>query len=135
MRTAPTLPLRMLIVDRKLALVPVTTNDSASLATVISSGGVLDALLALFDSIWRNANRLGSVRRRDGEELSAQEKQVLKLLGEGATDEMIARRMGISVRTARRVASYLLARLGARSRFQAGGRAVARGWIDEDDLD
>ena len=60
---------------------------------------------------------------------------MLRLLAGGLTDEMIARRLGVSVRTARRAASDLLSRLGARSRFQAGARAVAREWLDADDLD
>lgn len=59
---------------------------------------------------------------------------MLKLLGNGCTDELVARRLGVSVRTARRVAAELFARLGAQSRFQAGARALARGWIDVDDL-
>ncbi len=134
-RTAPTLPLRMLIVDRKLALVPVNTEDSRAMALVISGTGVVTALYALFNSEWKAATPLGSVRRRDSEGLSTQEKQVLLLLGAGHTDEVIARRLGVSVRTARRVAADLLGRLGARSRFQAGALAAARGWIDPDDLD
>lgn len=133
-RTAPTLPLRMLIVDRKVALVPVDTENTGALAVEISNPGVLTGLIALFNSVWKGAVPLGTARRRDDEGLSAQEKQVLRLLGEGHTDELIARRMGVSVRTARRVASNLLARLDAQSRFQAGARAVARGWIDPDDL-
>ncbi|MGW4424616.1 LuxR C-terminal-related transcriptional regulator [Streptosporangium sp. NPDC004631] len=133
-RTTPTLPVRMLIVDRRLAMVPVDNDDSASLALEISSPGVLSGLVALFNSVWKNAVSLGSARRRDDEGLSAQERQVLQLLGEGHTDEMIARRLGVSVRTARRIASNLLSRLDAQSRFQAGARAVARGWIAPDDL-
>ncbi|MCR3752918.1 hypothetical protein [Lentzea californiensis] len=37
--------------------------------------------------------------------LTDQGREALKLLGKGRTDEMIARRLGVSVRTARRVAS------------------------------
>jgi len=46
------------------------------------------------------------------------------------TDEMVARKLGVSVRTVRRMASELMAELGARSRFQAGVRASERGWLD-----
>ena len=135
-RTAPTLPLRMLIVDRHVALIPANTeDDSRAMALLISSTGVVTALYALFNSEWKTATPLGSVRRRDSEGLSTQEKQVILLLGAGHTDDMIARRLGVSVRTARRVAADLLARLGARSRFQAGALAAARSWIDPDDLD
>jgi DNA-binding CsgD family transcriptional regulator len=134
-RTAATLPLRMLIVDRRLAVVPIDAADSAAAAIVITSDGVVTALTALFNSVWKAAAPLGAPRRRDEDGLSAQERQVLKLLAIGMTDEAIARNMSVSVRTARRVASDLHARLSARSRFQAGARAVTRGWITQDDLD
>jgi DNA-binding NarL/FixJ family response regulator len=56
-------------------------------------------------------------------------------LARGFTDEAAARKLGVSVRTARREAADLLTRLHARSRFQAGARAMALGWIGQDDLD
>jgi DNA-binding CsgD family transcriptional regulator/sugar-specific transcriptional regulator TrmB len=134
-RTAPTLPLRMLIVDREYALVPVNADNSAAMALTISGTGIVSALYALFDGVWREATPFGAPRRRDDNGLSEQERQVLRLLGEGHTDEVIARRLGISVRTARRVAANLLARLGARSRFQAGVLAVSRCWIESSEID
>lgn len=134
-RTAASLPLRMLIVDRKIAVVPVTADDSGAAATVISSDGIVTGLTALFNSTWRAATPLGAARRRDTDGLSAQERQVLRLLAAGLTDEAIARHMGVSVRTARRAAADLHARMSARSRFQAGARAVSRGWITQDDLE
>jgi DNA-binding NarL/FixJ family response regulator len=54
------------------------------------------------------------------------------LLGEGLTDEAIAGRLGISPRSARRIAGDLMEKLGARSRFQAGACAVQRGWLKAD---
>jgi DNA-binding CsgD family transcriptional regulator/sugar-specific transcriptional regulator TrmB len=134
-RTAAILPLRMLIVDRKIAVVPVSTDNSGAAAVVISSDGIVTALTALFNSLWRTATPLGAARQRDTDGLSAQERQVLRLLAAGLTDEAIARHMGVSVRTARRAAADLHARLSARSRFQAGARAVSVGWITQDDLE
>lgn len=134
-RTAPTLPLRLLIIDRRIAVVPANTDDTRAAAVVLSSDGVVAGLAALFQSVWKLATPLGSSRRRDDEGLSSQDRHVLKLLGAGLTDEMIARRMGVSVRTARRFASDLLTRLNARSRFQAGAKAAARNWLTDDDLD
>jgi sugar-specific transcriptional regulator TrmB/DNA-binding CsgD family transcriptional regulator len=134
-RTVPLLPLRMVIVDRERALVPADPDSCTDVAVVVSSPGMVRGLLALFGSVWRSANPLGGTRRRDEDGLCAQRRQVLRLLAEGCTDDTIARRLGVSIRTARRVASDLLGRLHARSRFQAGAHAVARGWIGADDLD
>jgi len=46
---------------------------------------------------------------------------------DGHADEGIAERLGVSPRTARRIASEPMDRLDARSRFEAGVRAVQRG--------
>jgi DNA-binding CsgD family transcriptional regulator len=133
-RTVPTLPLRMFIVDRRVAIVPENLDDGDAVAMVVSNGGLVGALYTLFASVWRTATPLRSRRSRDEGGLTDQGRAVLKLLGNGCTDELIARRLGVSVRTARRVTAELFARLGAQSRFQAGARALARGWIDVDDL-
>jgi sugar-specific transcriptional regulator TrmB/DNA-binding CsgD family transcriptional regulator len=134
-RTAPLLPLQLFIIDREYALVPLDPGATSDAAAIVSSVGMVTALLALFQATWNTAAPLGVPRRRDGDGLCPQRKQVLRLLAAGCTDDVIARRLGVSIRTARRVASDLLARLNARSRFQAGARAVVRGWLDVDDLD
>lgn len=53
----------------------------------------------------------------------------MRLLAEGHTDDAIGKRLGVSPRTARRIATDLMERLGARSRFEAGVRAVRQGWL------
>ncbi|MEW1605002.1 helix-turn-helix transcriptional regulator [Streptomyces sp. NPDC093808] len=128
-RTAPSLPVRMVIVDRESAVVPVQAEASCEAAVVLTGQGTLTALCALFDSVWAAAADLGEVRRRDGSGFSAQEREVLRSLYRGMTDESIAKRLGASPRTARRVANDMMERLGARSRFQAGALAVQHGWL------
>lgn len=61
--------------------------------------------------------------------LTAQQVAAVRLLSEGHTDDAIAKRLGVSSRTARRIANELMERLGARSRFEAGVRAVQEGWL------
>jgi DNA-binding CsgD family transcriptional regulator len=128
-RTAPTLPLRMVIFDRRQALIPVNPEHSTSGAVVQRGPGMVAALCALFDQIWQTAKPVGQERQRDDQGLTRQEQAVITLLAEGWTDDVIARKLGVSVRTSRRITAELTQRLGARSRFQAGARAVERGWI------
>ncbi|MBW1598593.1 response regulator transcription factor [Streptomyces sp. JJ38] len=52
------------------------------------------------------------------------------MLVRGLTDRAVARRLGLSERTVRRMVAHLMDRLGAASRFEAGARAVERGWLD-----
>ncbi|MET7679216.1 helix-turn-helix transcriptional regulator [Streptomyces sp. NPDC005423] len=61
---------------------------------------------------------------------TGRERQVLELLAAGHLDESIARQLNISIRTCRRIIASLMDRLEARSRFQAGVIAAARGWMD-----
>ncbi|KOG32387.1 hypothetical protein ADK34_09305 [Streptomyces viridochromogenes] len=49
------------------------------------------------------------------------------LLAQGAKDEVIARRLGMSLRTCRRHIAELLEELGAESRFQGGALAERAG--------
>ncbi len=128
-RTAASLPVRMVILDRRRAVLPVDTADARVGATVISGAGTVTALCALFESIWATATPLGSAPPRDRRGLTAQEAEALRLLAAGSKDEAIAKRLGVSPRTARRIAADLMDRLDARSRFEAGVHAVQDGWL------
>ncbi|MFD0149134.1 LuxR C-terminal-related transcriptional regulator [Streptomyces sp. NPDC055721] len=131
-RTAPSLPIRLMVLDRRVAIVPTDEEDSRAGALVLSGSGTVTALCALFDTIWDNALPLvgaASREREDARGLSPQEAEALRLLGQGLTDDAVAKRLGVSPRTARRIAADLMEKLGARSRFQAGSRAVAKGWL------
>lgn len=129
-RTVPYLPLRMIIWDRRTALVPLDPNAPEQGALLLSGPGPVTALQALFEQIWQQATRFGQERgrERDGA-LRDQESAMLGLLAAGLTDEVIARKLGVSVRTSRRITAELMQRLGARSRFQLGALATQRGWL------
>jgi DNA-binding NarL/FixJ family response regulator len=128
-RTAATLPTRMILVDRVTAVVPVDADDTAAGALVLTDSGMLTALCALFESVWAGAAPFGGAVSRDDRGLTSTESAAVRLLAEGHTDEAIAKRLGVSHRTARRIAGGLMERLGARSRFEAGVAAVRRGWL------
>ncbi|SNS32649.1 regulatory protein, luxR family [Streptosporangium subroseum] len=128
-RTAPSLPLRMVIFDRRTALLPMDPEDSSAGAVLLRGAGTVAALVALFEKTWETANPLGEEHRRDERGLSNQEREILRLLSIGLTDDAVARRLDVSVRTLRRVTAALMERLDARSRFQAGYLAAARGWL------
>ncbi|MDQ3982419.1 MAG: helix-turn-helix transcriptional regulator [Actinomycetota bacterium] len=57
-----------------------------------------------------------------------EERAVASLLVTGMTDEMAARRLGLSRRTFRRRLKAVMDKLGARSRFQAGFMLAEAGW-------
>ncbi|MBT2440932.1 helix-turn-helix domain-containing protein [Streptomyces sp. ISL-36] len=128
-RTVPSLPIRMIIIDRSAAIIPVDGEDAGASAVVLRGHGTLAALCALFDRVWESGEPLGKAKPRDSRGLTAQEREALRLLSQGHTDEAIAKRLGVSPRTARRIAADVMELLGAKSRFQAGLLAAHRGWL------
>jgi DNA-binding CsgD family transcriptional regulator len=89
------------------------------------------SLYHLFDAIWASANDATALLddRLVAEEVSAEERLLLQLIGDGMKDESTAKRLGVSVRTVRRKFHELQTRLRAVSRFQAGVLAAQRGWV------
>lgn len=128
-RTAPTLPMRMVIVDRELALVPVDPNDPVRGALELRSPGVVTGLVALFEQVWHAARPFGDEASQDEQGLTAQERELLRLLAAGNTDESAARKLAISLRSVQRMMTSLSERLESESRFQAGVQATRRGWV------
>ncbi|MGX1756553.1 BTAD domain-containing putative transcriptional regulator [Streptomyces lydicus] len=129
-RTAPQLPPLMLIWDRRKALVPLDPDQPDRGAFLLSSPGPAAALHALFEQVWQQASRFGQERQPGRErDLSDEETAILSLLASGLTDEVTARKLGVSVRTSRRITAELMNKLGARSRFQLGALAAQGGWL------
>lgn len=61
--------------------------------------------------------------------LDERDRRILSLLMVGASDQVVARQLDVSVRTVERRVRHLMERLGAATRFQAGVQAVRRGWV------
>lgn len=128
-RTTPTLPMRMVLVDQETALVPIDPDNPRRGALELHSPGVVAGLVALFEQVWNIATPFGEQRAPDQNGLTPQERELLRLLAAGRTDEGAARKLAISVRSVQRMMTCLTERLGAVSRFQAGVNANRRGWV------
>jgi DNA-binding CsgD family transcriptional regulator/sugar-specific transcriptional regulator TrmB len=128
-RTVPVVPLKMVVVDAEVALVPIDPADTRRGALEIQSPGLIAALCLLFEAIWEQATPFGDPPPVSAEGLEPVERELIRLLGNGHTDEAAGRRLGLSVRTVRRLMADLHQRLAATSRFQAGAEAVRRGWL------
>ncbi|MEV4820600.1 LuxR family transcriptional regulator [Micromonospora sp. NPDC049275] len=129
LRTVSTVPMLAIVYDREVALLPLDPGNSRRGALEVRSPGVVAAVLALFAQLWSSAVPFGEAAPVDANGLDPQNRQMLELLAGGQTDEMASRKLGVSLRTARRMAADLMERLQARSRFQAGAEAARRGWI------
>lgn len=129
-RTSPTLPQRLFIADRRIAVVPLDPRVRGVGVALVSAAGVIASLLELFEAVWRDAAPLDVGNPVDAATgLSDTERTLLTLLAEGATDEAVAKKLSVSLRTVRRIMADLMQRLEAGSRFEAGIKAAKRGWL------
>ncbi|PSM42954.1 transcriptional regulator [Streptomyces dioscori] len=127
-RMLPELPFKLHIIDKRVALVPLTGKVYDDLA-VVHSSGMLDALIELYEAYWDRAEPLGGAGPSDDKDLDEQDILILSMLRTGLKDQAIARQLGYSTRTTTRRIAVVLAKLGVTTRFQAGARAVSRGLI------
>lgn len=128
--TAPITPPRMLIFDRRVAIVPIDPASTKLGALCTREPAIVASLIAIFHQAWSTSVPLGTLTTGDSETgLTALEKQLLTLLGAGMTDAAAGSRLGISARTVRRQMAALMERLGATSRFEAGLKAAQHGWL------
>ncbi|MFC4610110.1 LuxR C-terminal-related transcriptional regulator [Streptomyces maoxianensis] len=138
-RTAHTLPLRLIVVDRSLAVVPAPVSADGDIAAIVlRSETLVEVLRGIFEHCWAGANVLtdtgsgSEALAGDAEwQPTGRHRELLRMLSGGLTDEAMARKLGVSERTVRRLVSELTERLGAASRFQAGVCAVRLGWLDD----
>jgi predicted DNA-binding transcriptional regulator len=127
-RMLPSLPFKLRIMDRRVALVPLIGGIYDSLA-VVHPSGLLDALMELFDAYWERAVPIGTVPAHDEDRPSEDDLLLLRMLKAGLKDHAVARQLGISARTATRRIATIMERLGTETRFQAGVEAAKRGWL------
>lgn len=123
-------PIKLTLGDDRIGMIAADPPKGAegSLVTLMVYPSVLlDALSNIFESLWKLAVPINLTR--GNQELSEREQAILTLMASGATDETIARRLGLSRRTVIRDVAKLLEQLGATTRFQAGAQAARRGWL------
>jgi sugar-specific transcriptional regulator TrmB/DNA-binding CsgD family transcriptional regulator len=156
LRVAKRLPVRMMIVDRDLALVPLSGDGEKQGpgALLIHTSPLLDALRSHFELVWLAATRLvlpgeasqgetdpaapvdrsnGAVSGDPFDELAGDtleplDATVLSLLLAGLTDQAVGSQLDLSLRTVQRRVRHLMDRAGVDTRLQLGHEAARRGW-------
>ncbi|WP_329113849.1 helix-turn-helix domain-containing protein [Streptomyces sp. NBC_01465] len=127
-------PTKMALVDDRIAILPLSSGsgpDPSPSFVVLHRSAVLDALSALFETLWVVALPFGldDTESTDPHSLSSEERLLIGLLTAGLPDEAIARQTGVSYRTLQRRLHALMERAHAQTRFQLGIHAAAHGWV------
>lgn len=128
-RTLPDLPTRLILMDHETAVLPLLPTDSSAGALIVTNPVVVATLESLFLWCWSRATPFQRRRPTRESMLNSQELEALRLWGEGYSDVAVARRLGVSVRTVRRISATVYDALGVTSRFQAGTRAIELGLL------
>lgn len=133
-RMLPKLPMKLAIVDRSTALVPLRLGEPEEGAIVVHESPLLDALATLFDVLWQRAERFPFAPGDDsgGDAALCPDEvdlQILVLMAAGHKDESIAHALRLTGRTVRRRTHRLLEGLGIETRFQLGRHATLRSWL------
>lgn len=120
-------PTRMFILGDAHAVLPEPIGFTDEPRVHVRQRSVVAALTLWFELLWSRAAPVPELEAGGGR---PEERQfLLEQLMAGATDEIIARKLGISLRTVRRRVAELMSDLGVDTRFQAGVEAVRRGWL------
>jgi DNA-binding NarL/FixJ family response regulator len=128
-RTAPVLPLPMVVCDGQVALIQ-TGAGRPEAALYVREQSIAAMLDGVFDNAWEVATPLATPITPDqATGLTPEERALLQLLAGGAKNATAAGRLGVSESTVARQMRDLMIRLGATSRFQAGVNAAKRGWL------
>ncbi|MEV4680562.1 helix-turn-helix domain-containing protein [Streptomyces kurssanovii] len=140
LRVADRVPMKLVLADADLGLVPLAVTPAGEPgAVLLHRSGLLDALDALFETVWRTAHPLELSGCAGESPLTAEfgpqgptelDRRILALLLAGLTDLTAATQLGLSPRTLHRRLRHLMDMAGVRTRIQLGAHAVRNGWTE-----
>lgn len=131
-RVVPELPIKMMLTDHRIAIVPLKLQQSDSPVLLIRSSALLDALYSLFQILWESSTPISLRGLMNAKaavsdlELSEKTRNLVTLLAAGSNDKNAAALLGIASRTYDRRIKELMKDLNVRTRFQAGWMAAIK---------
>ncbi|MFF1918094.1 helix-turn-helix domain-containing protein [Streptomyces sp. NPDC058239] len=133
-RIAETVPLKLFIVDREFAIVPLLgpANAAPAGALLVHASSLLDALIALFESEWEKATQFVTSAGvlQNASAIDDLDAQILSLSLTGLTDQAIATQLRSSLRTVQRRVRHLMDVAKVQNRMQLGFQAARLGWLE-----
>ena len=137
LRVVERLPLKLVLADADLALVPLEVAPTGEPgAVLLQRSGLVAALDALFENLWRQAYPLELATLEGGIEVeggdvevpTSLDRQILSLLLAGLSDQAVAAQLDLSLRTVQRRLRWLQDLAGVNTRMQLGWYAAQHGW-------
>jgi DNA-binding CsgD family transcriptional regulator len=119
----------LVVATRADAIAVVSDPDGTPRADAVAGAAANALVRGLVDSLWDGALPPVSAERIEEVAHDPVKLEILGLLESGAKDEVIARALGVSLRTCRRHIAELLSATDAVSRFQAASRLARAGLL------
>lgn len=132
-RTTSRPPLRVIIIDDAVAFL-LGGDEPGPAGVMIRHEATVRLLRDVVETTWAAAEPYATASVGYQDVTEDLHRTIVELLASGLTDDVIARRLGISVRTCRRHIATVLSTLAAVSRFQAGALAASTGLLDTNRL-
>jgi predicted transcriptional regulator len=138
LRVAEELPVKLVIADSDLALVPVAVEPGVEPgAVLLHRSGLLAAVEALFEAVWSRAHPLElvtaagapQIEELDRHGLTGLDRKIMALLLAGLSDQAVATQLDLSMRTLQRRLRRLMDLADVRTRMQLGWYAAENGWV------
>ncbi|MEV5541053.1 hypothetical protein AB0L13_29815 [Saccharopolyspora shandongensis] len=138
-RVVESLPIKLILADTELGLVPLTVmpGDEPG-AVLLHRTGLLTAMAALFEIVWRHAHPLNvstfgeltaeETHGGDADAPAELDRRILALLLAGLTDQAVAAQLDLSLRTLQRRLRHLMDLAGVDTRMQLGWYAARHDW-------
>ena len=128
-RVFPELPFKIAIFDRRTAFIPLNPHEPDGATLLVRSSALLDALYALFESLWERSTPLafsptGVPKIARVSRVPEAAANLIPLLAAGLNDKAIAHELDVSSATLNRRLAELMKGLDTRTRFQMGWRAA-----------
>ncbi|MFI6345093.1 LuxR C-terminal-related transcriptional regulator [Streptomyces sp. NPDC050560] len=111
---------RLIVFDRSVAFIPANSDRTAALE--LRHPGLVQFLVTTFDRLWHMATPMWPrpVEQPSVNGVTTRQRAIARLLIDGLTDEKIAARLGMNVRTVRVHIAKLATTLGSENRAQLG---------------
>ncbi|WP_371795100.1 helix-turn-helix domain-containing protein [Streptomyces sp. NBC_01718] len=134
-RVVEQVPTKLLVADGTVGLVPLLPGSTEPTALVVHAEGLLEVLVSLFEAVWAQARPIvvayDEAAGAPGElSPDATDLQILSLMLLGLTDPMVAKQLGVGLRTVQRRMRRLMEQTGVGTRMQLGWHVSERGWIN-----
>ncbi|MFJ6610051.1 LuxR C-terminal-related transcriptional regulator [Streptomyces sp. NPDC091289] len=121
---------RLIIIDRSVAYIPASADRGTALR--IRHPALVAYLIQVYEVLWAQAVPLAENHHTAVPDVpvTAVQLGIARLLTEGHVDDVVARKMGISVRTCRAHIAKLMQTLGATSRTHLGALLIESGIVE-----